>query len=352
MIKKERKSNYELLRLVAMMMVLIVHANFVSLKAPSPSWMLSGHELAGTVRYIVEALAMPAVDTFVLLSGFFTIKLSGERLLRYLFQIFFISVIVYFTTLLTNDFGKLSHNFLINCIPCRADWFAQCYLLLMLFAPVMNAFLDKISTKSLLKFVIAFFLIETAGGWLTDAFSTTFRSGYSVVSFIGLYLLGALLRRKIHLFKHSHWRYLAYWITSAIIVGSFTALITMRMPESKIERFMLAYSSPIVIMQAACLLIAFSRIELKSTFVNKIAGSAFAVYLFHANPLMMKNFTRICRELYNNHDTVSYIPLVAIYLICIFVISILIDLMRKATWQQFTNVAQYIRQRVQARPKQ
>ncbi len=84
---KIRESNFELLRIVAMLLVILVHIvatfNFPTIedisKAPIESF---GFNLAST-------LSLGAIHLFVLISGYFGIRLSVRSVFSLLFQVVF-----------------------------------------------------------------------------------------------------------------------------------------------------------------------------------------------------------------------------------------------------------------------
>ena len=71
--KSPRQSNFELLRIVAMLLVLVVHVDFFSLGVPSDAD-IAGNPVSSAMRYIVESLALVCVNSYILISGYFGIK--------------------------------------------------------------------------------------------------------------------------------------------------------------------------------------------------------------------------------------------------------------------------------------
>lgn len=71
--QKIRDSNIELLRILAMFMVLLVHADFFSLGIPSVED-IQNNQLDSFWRIFFEAVNIPCVNIFVLISGYFGIK--------------------------------------------------------------------------------------------------------------------------------------------------------------------------------------------------------------------------------------------------------------------------------------
>jgi len=68
MSKAERLSNIELLRIVAMFLVLVVHSDFFSLGAPT-SMEIANSPMQSYVRIFIESFSIVCVNVFVMISG-------------------------------------------------------------------------------------------------------------------------------------------------------------------------------------------------------------------------------------------------------------------------------------------
>ena len=88
MIEKERLSNFELLRIVAMFMVLLVHADFFSLGEPTAEECVTSPKDV-IPRLLFWSLSIACVDIFVLISGWFGIKPRAKGICNFLFSVFF-----------------------------------------------------------------------------------------------------------------------------------------------------------------------------------------------------------------------------------------------------------------------
>lgn len=63
-------------------------------------------------------------------------------------------------------------------------------------------------------------------------------------------------------------------------------MTTVRFVSTNEERW-LSYASPLLILSAAALLVCFARVHFQSRFVNWIAPSSLAVFIFHTcNPII------------------------------------------------------------------
>ena len=70
-----RDSNMEFLRLFAMFFVMVVHACYYSLKAPTANDLINtcGNSL---FKIFIESISIGSVNIFVMISGFYGIKLT------------------------------------------------------------------------------------------------------------------------------------------------------------------------------------------------------------------------------------------------------------------------------------
>ena len=183
---KMRDSNIELLRIVCMIMILNLHTflipEYISLKSLS---------LANILTVFSESLSVCAVNTFVLISGYYSIKWKWRSFFSLIYQVYFFVFLIYIVLLAT---GYIHFNwkdlFLrSNCV-LFSYWFISSYVVLYVFSPILNIYTSNVERKELGVFLIAFFILEfyfcTSKG--------TFNNGYSPLHFIGLYILGRFLK--------------------------------------------------------------------------------------------------------------------------------------------------------------
>ena len=190
---KVRQSNMELLRIIAMFLVLLVHTDFFSLGAPSASDCVNA-PVDSSLKVFFEAISIACVDIFVCLSGWFGIRPSVRGFSNFIFQCLFWLIGLYIFTLIIGT-SSLSKEGLKGCFALtKLNWFIKAYILLYILAPVLNAFIEKASQKDFRNVLIAFFTFEFIYGWIFSGSTQHIQSGYSTISFIGLYLLARYVR--------------------------------------------------------------------------------------------------------------------------------------------------------------
>ena len=207
-----RQSNIELLRIIAMFMILGLHVNFIAIGVPEIQ-VISNMPLQGFARLFTENMCIVGVNVFVLISGWFGIHFKTKGICSFIFQCLFFSLIVFIAFAAT---GQVEIN-RINIMSAfllykNAYWFVWAYLFLYILAPVLNGFIDNANRGTVKRVIILFFAIQT----ITFIFTSTgfTKTGYSPLSFIGLYLLARYYR--LHRQNNCKYIYLGIYLLCAL----------------------------------------------------------------------------------------------------------------------------------------
>lgn len=187
-----RQSNFELLRILAMFLVLVVHSDFWSIGAPSVDEYQTA-TLTSVIRSVIQCVSIICVNVFVCISGWFGIKASLKGITTFLFQCVFIVSITYIFALLTG----ICHFSLTGIRQCllldSSLWFVKAYIGLYILSPVLNSFSDSASCRQFVQVLVPFYIFQTLFGIAGAA--PYILNGYSVFSFAGLYLLAKFVRK-------------------------------------------------------------------------------------------------------------------------------------------------------------
>ncbi len=297
-VKATRQSNFELLRICAMMMVLFVHSDFLALKPPTVAQTLV--EPGGVaLRIFVEMLCIASVNIFVMISGYFAIRPMRKNVFNFVFILIFWRVLIEAMSICAGTVppGRTAWLFIL---PGYSDWFVQNYLLLMLLAPAANALIDKWSKRKLRAFLIIFFSVELTLGWLLMPwYDSPFNRGYSIVSFVGLYLLARYIRLYVRADMLRPSRAVIYFVGLASICSLIMWLsLRFKICHEEVLKLLIAYSGIPAIPLAVIAVCGIRTLKLQSNAINSLAGSAFVIYLVHFNPLVINHFIAYCRWLY------------------------------------------------------
>lgn len=152
--KRERNSSIEMLRILAMLGIVIMHTNGAVMEHGS------GTGVAWT--QIENGIFNAGVSIFVLISGYFGIRRSSQKLIELESTVILYAVL---SALVGCYFGKATILSIIKAfIPVSTNcyWFISCYILLMIFSPYINRAIDSMSElqhRQLLLLMSAVFLV-------------------------------------------------------------------------------------------------------------------------------------------------------------------------------------------------
>ena len=318
----QRKSNIELLRIVAMILVVFLHANYYSLGSVSVED-ISNSPFGSFCKALIEQLCIVCVNVFILISGWFGIKPSLKGATSLLFQILFFHVLIITVLLVV---GERVHFYdILRGLYFGSDyWFITSYVILYAISPILNTFIEAVSVRTFASVLIAFFFCEFVYGWIVS--SGDFQSGYSALSFVGLYLLAQFIHKysyrlqSIVVFKN----FLLYFIFTLVPITLY--FITGR------QFNMLAYSSPFVIAASVFLFLAFHKMKISSTAINYIACSSLSIYIVHQHPLIVNHFINLMKYVHTSFGPYWYVVFVILFVVTLGCVCILLDKLRIRLW--------------------
>lgn len=352
---KERQSSMELLRLVLMLLIVALHLNYLGIGVPTSAESQTA-PISTFGRIWAEQICACAVNAFVLLSGWFGLRWHWGRLWRNIL----LRCVVYglLIVIAVHAFTKTPidwHYILKALLPAGEYWFIVCYVGLWLLAPVLNTYVEQASGRSLWLTVVALIVFEWLYGWLYDA--ALLNGGYSIFSFVVLYLLARALRLYPAPFLHKgaesgrkggndQWQSgrdgrqrahgqrrgaATYFAVFAIcsLLGTVIAWGALRFGGSGTTFVLFAmksYLSPLVVGESAAIVLAFSRMRFHSRLINYLGGSALAIYLIHAHPLVARPLLEWTRGFYLCHTVAESWAGLCLMCMGICAICLLIDI--------------------------
>lgn len=129
----ERQSNFELLRIVAIALVILHHMLIATGCVDYREGRLCGMEW-------LNAVTVVGVNCFVLISGYFGIRLRASKVFYLLWLIAGVAIADGFLALLWP--AGIDFRYAVTTITPfvkGSNWFVTCYFALMVFAPLLNA---------------------------------------------------------------------------------------------------------------------------------------------------------------------------------------------------------------------
>lgn len=218
-----------------------------------------------------------AVNIFVLISGYFGIKLTKNKPISLIIQViaytFVLSTIPYF--ICGNLKSAIASGLFISH---TRYWFFKYYLLLMFFAPLINDFFEKSNKKVLLYFCVLLLIVSAYFGFIWQ--DTVNKNGYTFFQFLMLYCFGMYIRKYDVKIKTQY--ALPIYIICSLITGALFYYFYKTQNDSWCWR-MTFYNSPFVILASICLFMVFLNLNIKSKAINKLSKSTFAIYLIQCS---------------------------------------------------------------------
>ena len=335
-VKKERNSAVELLRIIAMYMIVVYHCT-----------LQSGFDLEsasfGLQKFTYEILQTGAigVDIFVLITGFFGYKSGSnpKKIISLLLEVEFYSILVGVCMILTGD-EELSASYVLHTLfptTFKQYWFFTAHIVLMLLSPYINKFIAAVSRADHLKLIAVMIVLWGVIPFFTD------QDFYfnEVITVIMLYIIGAYLGKYSDnvLAKGRNAEILTV-ICSVLLAGGVLAcgIAGKYVPAVKnLSPHFYVRLSPLVIGLAAGLLATFTKMNFRSGFINKVASCTFAVYLIHYNPyfcsVLWKKYLKSVDYVYTKY----WFLYLLISTVVVFAACIIIEFIRKSTIEKPLN---------------
>ena len=336
MMTKTRDSNMELLRIVAMLFILLIHATYRALPFPD-SAAIEANATSSFLLILSRSAFIMGVNLFIMLSGWFGIRPRLSRLSELLFQILFFGVlclIVAYTATGSLPNSPVQCMLSILLLNESSYWFIKCYLALYLFAPVLNAFVEHATKRQFTLVLCGLFGFQFAFGWIFEA-TTWILAGYSLPFFMCLYLLA----RYMHVHQPRFTQF-SRATDLAIYLGT-VALVTITaftLRHFNLGGFLFFYNSPTTILAATYLLLFFSKLRFTSKVVNWLAVSTLAIYLTHSSDFLARYYDGAIRQWFYTETRTTFICYAILMMTGVFFGSIFIDKLRLLLWKLLSRI--------------
>lgn len=329
--KKIRQSGIELLRIVAMMLVMFGHTHCqTNFYLPQAADILS-HPFHSFFQLLYSCITTTGVGIFIAISGWFGIKFSIKGLSKYLFQVAFILLAIYVFSIifLAVPIDVLGIKYCLGLY--EGYWFVLGYLGLYMASPILNSFIEHASKKEYQVFLIAFYLFQCIYSWVTGWYS--YYNGYSIILFCGIYLTAAYLKKYPISWMQRHAIYL---LVATILLMASIAFISTWMVNNAGRQ--IRDDNPLVILTCILFVISFSKLKFQSQFVNWLAASCFAVYLIHFSPFIHPYLMTTTSSIYWQYDGLIYVALLFAELLMVYITCTLFDQLRILSWELINKI--------------
>ena len=237
---------------------------------------------------VIASATCICVNMFLIISGYFGIRLKWESVMKICLLLLMIYVPCYIVQVYMGynfAWTGLAKQFLVIT---RAGYFIQCYMMLMFLSPVLNAAVEKFGRK-ILPWTIAFLVIEFWFDCITRVENLSFNKGYSVIHFCLMYMIARvcfLYKEEIIKIDRKMW-----------VVGYITLTSLIWLLYIIGVKWWNWYSNPIVVLSSVCSFLPFIYSHSYNKAINWLAKGVLAVYIiqltqpFHAALVKVDNYT-------------------------------------------------------------
>lgn len=337
----KRRTNFELLRIVAMFMIIALHYLVKGNVAVPYS---ESRSMVNYAARLAEAFCIVAVNCYVLLSGYFLVESEWKpgRVASLLCQVLFYSLsvpvaMICIGMLSPHDLGLYDWIGFLFPIETEHYWFATAYLFLYLFAPLLAAGVKKMEKKTLQKVIVLLLLFFSVGKTVLPFSLVTDHYGYDYGWFLCLFLIAAYLRlygcRWLEEKNHGLWLYMGMCVCLFALSAAAGILGNRIEALAYYAEMPYTYNHLLCLLGAVGLFMAFAKIRFRegraAECIRRIAPYTFGVYLLHEHILIRYEWIDWL-QVGKVRESFLFIPHMLWCVCVIFLVGILVDFIR--TW--------------------
>lgn len=275
---QKRESSFELLRLVLMFLIIIHHSivhgmGLTGLGINENVLPMHFSELDKPIATLINCLCICAVNCFILISGYFSIKFNIRKILTLLVSVLFYTFFLcsIFNLGIGNIKGAITRMFIFSH---PTYWFVNAYIYLTVFAPLINLLFEKTTKFHQIYFMLFLLFISCYLGFIWH--NPLNNNGYNLFQFILMYSIGRYIR--YYPLKINMRKAFGIYIVPSVAVGIVMFILWQTGHES-LSWHMTYYNNPLIMIAAIGLFCLFKNIHIESITINKWASSVFAIYL-------------------------------------------------------------------------
>lgn len=351
---KIRESNFELMRIISMFLIVLFHVLSYS------GFLNKATGGMGLLVTFVKSVTLVHVNSFILLCGYFQCKqkLKVRKIISlinatWFYKVLLLAIFIVFGWLTTTPD---STEILKTLLPLDYGiyWFIGNYIVLYLISPILNIIINNTDKIKLRKVIIVLLLIVSGLSLITvDGFYNN-NYGRSLSTFILLYFIGAYLR--LYPIENSYFmrpftrtaKRTIWFITLIIcaLVGTMCFSVSQQLLGlgsvatecGKILDYLFSsYSSPIVLLQTICYFQLFATFTFKNKFINKVATCTIGVYLIHENIHVRENLYNFLKLTGITEVRLQEVAKLFIIAIIIYIICTIIEMIRQLIFKFIYN---------------
>ena len=324
--KDIRNSNFEALRIIAILMITAYHYVVHGVG----NMAIGG----GNVLYISSLWGKAGVDIFCLLTGYMLVtkeNVNYKRLVNVELQILFYTFLGLGVGLLLGKsvgIGSLLKTFMP--VTFEHYWYMTAYVIVFLLSPYFNTLIKTFDKKTFERLLIIFFVV-----WCIIPFFTLRENNglfwSQLIWFVVMYFTGAYIRLMEPRFTKRFYIHIL-WISNVLLVLSVISIGWLAGYNERFAHYIVYFrwsNSPLIVMICVAMMRLAAMAKFRSVgWINFLASLVLGIYLFQENIF----FQEICWHDWFNNSIPSTVFLQIIHVItsvaCVCVLGGLIEFLR------------------------
>lgn len=328
---KERSSNFELLRIVCMLMIVMFHAAFKGKFGESSG--IADSLIIKSFWFLGEL----GVNVFVMISGYFMInsRFKPKKFALILCEVWFYNLVSVFILLFFKKYTVSELTFKLFPLTDNVYWFITCYLIIYALSPFLNRFIKQAGQKKLFELICVLLIINsvipTVMGFFFES-SESFDFYNRLIWLLIIYIFGAYIRLYgFNLLESLKGSAMLFVISYAVMLVSMIFFVF-------VDRFLGLGIEPAYFWTLNSILMFTASVGLfgigkniripNNKAINRVASTTLGIYLIHDGFLTEILWPTIRNLQFIKDAQFSFIYLIAVSLI-IFVVCIAVDLLRQ-----------------------
>lgn len=341
-----RQANFEILRVVAMAMIVSMH---FMLKGGIAIPMSDDGSTVNHLAWLIESFCIVAANCYVLISGYFMAETEWKlkKLFSLVAQVLFYSLLVPIVCLLMG-IGNVAqwsvYEWIFAILPLQMDhyWFATSYVLLFMLVPVLASGVKQLPQKQLqitIGVLLFYYCIIKS---LSPILLSTDNYGYDLGWFICLFLIAAYIRLYGIPFFEGMKKNISIYLISCVGIFGISAIAGFICRKTGALKYYMdmpyCYNYFLTLIGSVALFYVFKQWKVKegtvTTMLCRIAPYTFGVYLLHEN-LAIRNLWPAWLGVEGVKESPLFVLQMVFAIVVVFVFGIIVDFVRKKLFKLF-----------------
>ena len=332
--RKVRHSGVDLLRIIAIFLICIFHANQMYLLHFDPSTL---DTFSQTLSSIIVLFGPMGNILFVICSSYFLVdktKSRAEKAINILFDSMVISISILIGFLISGE--PLDNMTIVQQIftdVYQNNWFVPCYVIFYLLAPIAVVGLKHLNKKS--HFILIVVLLIAYGVLAMVKLQPV---GSSLLQFFYIFTIVAFVKWYCPNFCNKASTNLIIFIVGILIHYALFLVTRIYTEQIPITLDLKSLFAPLLVIPLVCLFNLFNKMPFYNKFISYLSGCSLFVYVIHENYLL-KTITRVryfhwAIDNYGFNLSIVYILLCGLFM---FIAGFILAVIYKETIHRLTS---------------